>query len=83
MPFRMRAAPRFNYGSDPHVVSAVRDGVRFSSSQLSLYLGSTEPLAVDERDAVTEFTLEGGLPSSPWSRSAPRPSCECAGLRRR
>ena len=62
MPFRMRAAPRFNYGSDPHVVSAVRDGVLFTSSQLSLYLGSTEPLVVDERDAVREFTLgEGGV----------------------
>ncbi len=62
MPFRMRAAPRFNYGSDPHVVSAVRDGVLFTSSQLSLYLGSTEPLVVDERDAVCEFTLgEGGV----------------------
>ncbi len=60
MPFRMRAAPRFNYGSHPHVVSAVRDGVLFTSPELSLYLGSTEPLAVDERDAVTEFTLEEG-----------------------
>ena len=60
MPFRMRAAPRFNYGSHPHDVSAVRDGVLFTSPDLSLYLGSTEPLAVDERDAVTEFTLEEG-----------------------
>jgi GH15 family glucan-1,4-alpha-glucosidase len=60
MPFRVRAAPRFNYGSDPHVVSAARDGVLFTSSELSLYLGSTEPLAVDECDAVTEFTLEEG-----------------------
>jgi GH15 family glucan-1,4-alpha-glucosidase len=58
MPFRMRAAPRFNYGSQPHVVSAVRDGVLFTSPELSLYLGSTAPLAVDERDAVTEFTLK-------------------------
>ena len=60
MPFRMRAAPRFNYGSEPHTISAVRDGVLFTSSELSLYLGSTEPLVVDERDAVTEFTLEEG-----------------------
>jgi GH15 family glucan-1,4-alpha-glucosidase len=60
MPFRMRAAPRFNYGSDLHAVSAVRDGVLFTSSELSLYLGSTQPLAVDERDVVTEFTLEEG-----------------------
>ncbi len=60
LPFRMRAAPRFNYGSDPHVVSTVNDGVLFTSSELSLYLGSTEPLALDERDAVTEFTLEEG-----------------------
>src|SRR3984885_15905795 len=57
MPFRIRAAPRFNYGSHPHVVSAVRDGVLFTSPELSLYLASTEPLAFDERDAVTEFTL--------------------------
>lgn len=60
MPFRMRAAPRFNYGSHPHVVSAVPDGVIFASSDLSLYLASTQPLAVEERDAVTEFTLEEG-----------------------
>ena len=60
MPFRMRAAPRFNYGSDPHVLSAVHDGVLFKSSELSLYLGSTEPLALEERDAVSEFTLEEG-----------------------
>ena len=54
----MRAAPRFNYGADPHDVSAVRDGVLFTSPDLSLYLGSTEPLKVDEHDAVTEFVLE-------------------------
>ena len=60
LPFRMRAAPRFNYGSHPHVVSTANDGVLFTSSELSLYLGSTEPLALDERDAVTEFTLEEG-----------------------
>jgi GH15 family glucan-1,4-alpha-glucosidase len=60
MPFRMRAAPRFNYGSHPHDISAARDGVLFTSPELSLYLGSTEPLAIDERDAVTEFTLEEG-----------------------
>jgi GH15 family glucan-1,4-alpha-glucosidase len=58
IPFRMRAAPRFNYGSHPHVVSAVPDGVLFTSPDLSLYLGSTETLSVDERDAVTEFVLE-------------------------
>jgi GH15 family glucan-1,4-alpha-glucosidase len=60
MPFRARVAPRFNYGSDPHVVSSVQDGVLFTSSELSLYLGSTESLVVDERDAVTQFTLEEG-----------------------
>ena len=60
MAFRMRAAPRFNYGSHPHVVSTARDGVLFRSSELSLYLGSTETLAADEGDAVTEFTLEEG-----------------------
>ncbi len=60
MPFRMRAAPRFNYGSDSHVVSATRDGALFTSSELALFLGSTESLVVDERDAVTEFTLEEG-----------------------
>ena len=60
MPFRVRAAPRFNFGSDPHTVSAVQDGVLFTSPELSLYLGSTEPLAIDEGDAVTEFTLEEG-----------------------
>ena len=58
VPFRMRAAPRFNYGSQPHVVSVARDGVLFNSPELSLYLGSTEPLAIDERDAVAEFTLK-------------------------
>ena len=60
MPFRMRAAPRFNYGSDSHLVSEVPDGVLFTSSQLSLYLGSTQPLAIDERDAAAQFTLEEG-----------------------
>ena len=58
MPFRMRAAPRFNYGADPHDISVVRDGVLFTTPDLSLYLGSTEPLALDERDAVAEFALE-------------------------
>ena len=60
MPFRMRAAPRFNFGSDTHTVSKVQDGVLFASAELSLYLGSTEPLAIDNRDAVTEFILEEG-----------------------
>ena len=58
VPFRMRAAPRFNYGSQPHSVSVARDGVLFNSPELSLYLGSTEPLAIDEHDAVAEFTLK-------------------------
>jgi GH15 family glucan-1,4-alpha-glucosidase len=60
MPFRMKVAPRFNYGSHPHVASAVRDGALFTSPVLSLYLGSTEPLDLDEHDAVTEFTLTEG-----------------------
>jgi GH15 family glucan-1,4-alpha-glucosidase len=60
MPFRMRAAPRFNYGADPHNVLPAQGGVLFTSSQLSLYLGATESLAIDESDAVTEFTLEEG-----------------------
>jgi GH15 family glucan-1,4-alpha-glucosidase len=58
MQFRMRAAPRFNYGAQRHVVSVVRDGVLFTSPELSLYLGSTEPLTVDERDAIAEFVLK-------------------------
>ena len=60
MPFTMRAAPRFNYGSDPHVVSAAPDGVLFTSSDLSLYLTSTRRLVVEDGDAVAEFTLEEG-----------------------
>jgi GH15 family glucan-1,4-alpha-glucosidase len=72
MAFQVRVAPRFNYGSNPHVVSALRDGVLFTSSELSLYVGSTVPMAVDEQDAVTEFTLEeGGVAAFSLAQAGP------------
>ncbi|GAA2241270.1 glucoamylase [Streptomyces ruber] len=60
VPFRVRVAPRFQYGADPHTVRT-RDGlVVFESGGLSLALTSTVPLEHADGDARTEFKLAEG-----------------------
>ncbi|MGH3034186.1 MAG: glycoside hydrolase family 15 protein [Gaiellaceae bacterium] len=60
MRFRLDLKPRFDYGRTPHVVEHNEHGVLFRSPRLSLALQSTRPIACDERDAHSEFTLRAG-----------------------
>jgi GH15 family glucan-1,4-alpha-glucosidase len=60
MRFRLDLQPRFDYGRASHVVEHYEHGVVFRSAQLSLALQSTRPIACDERDAHSEFTLRAG-----------------------
>ncbi|MEW2404082.1 glycoside hydrolase family 15 protein [Streptomyces sp. NPDC046862] len=60
VPFRVRVAPRFSYGSDPHTLRALGDTVVFESARLTLALTSTVMLEHDGRDARAEFKLAEG-----------------------
>lgn len=63
VPFRVRVAPRFNYGADPHTLRAV-DGMGelalFQSAESSLALTATVPLECDGPDVRAEFKLAEG-----------------------
>jgi GH15 family glucan-1,4-alpha-glucosidase len=60
MPFRARIAPRFGYGTDPHALAEVEDGVVFTASSLTVGLTATVPVEHDDRDVTAEFTLTEG-----------------------
>ncbi|MER6671720.1 glycoside hydrolase family 15 protein [Streptomyces sp. NPDC000983] len=60
IPFRVRVAPRFDYGSRPHSVRMVGDVAVFESAKLSLGLTATVPLQADGPDVGAEFKLAEG-----------------------
>jgi hypothetical protein len=61
VPFRVRVAPRFGYGTQPHTARAAGEGmVVFESADLSLALAATVPVDCDGRDATAEFKLAEG-----------------------
>ena len=60
MRFRLDLKPRFNYGRDEHTVEHHPHGVVFRSPNLCLALQGTKPIACDEIDAHSEFTLRAG-----------------------
>ena len=60
MRFRLDLQPRFDYGREAHTVEHHDHGVVFRSPRLCLALQSTRPIACDDRDAHSEFTLRAG-----------------------
>jgi GH15 family glucan-1,4-alpha-glucosidase len=60
MRFRLDLQPRFDYGREPHTVEHHDHGVVFRTRRLCLALQSTRPIACDDRDAHSEFTLRAG-----------------------
>jgi GH15 family glucan-1,4-alpha-glucosidase len=58
--FRVDLKPRFNYGRDAHETIQHEHGVVFGSPTLCLALQSTTPIACDDRDVHSEFTLNAG-----------------------
>jgi GH15 family glucan-1,4-alpha-glucosidase len=58
--FRVDLQPRFNYGRDSHETIQHEHGVVFDSPTLCLALQSTTPIACDDRDVHSEFTLNAG-----------------------
>ncbi|OIJ95981.1 glycoside hydrolase family 15 protein [Streptomyces colonosanans] len=60
IPFRVRVAPRFDYGSQPHTVRVLDDVAVFESADLSLALTATMPLEGDDRDVWADFKLAEG-----------------------
>jgi GH15 family glucan-1,4-alpha-glucosidase len=59
--FRVRCAPRFDYGRADHAAEPADGGVVFSGPDgLVLRLSSSVPLRLDGRDAVAEFDLPAG-----------------------
>ncbi len=60
MPFRAQVAPRFGYGTDPHVLTEVEAGVVFTAPGLTVGLTATVPVEHDDRDVTAEFKLAEG-----------------------
>jgi GH15 family glucan-1,4-alpha-glucosidase len=60
IPFRMRVAPRFGYGLEPHTVRRHDGLILFESAELSLVLTATMPLDCDTHDAQAQFKLSEG-----------------------
>jgi GH15 family glucan-1,4-alpha-glucosidase len=60
MRFRLDLKPRFDYGRREHVVEQHEHGVVFRSPDLCLALQATTPIACDDRDVHSEFTLRAG-----------------------
>ncbi|MFJ3306577.1 glycoside hydrolase family 15 protein [Streptomyces sp. NPDC086549] len=60
VPFRVRVAPRFDYGAAPHTLSMLGDTAIFASPELALSLTSTVALESDGLDARADFKLSEG-----------------------
>ncbi|MFD8812341.1 glycoside hydrolase family 15 protein [Streptomyces sp. NPDC059627] len=60
VPFRVRVAPRFNYGADPHTLRLLGDTALFESEAKSLLLTSTVALESEGPDACADFKLSEG-----------------------
>lgn len=60
VPFRIRVAPRFDYGASPHTARMVGDVALFESAEKSLALTATVPLESDGVDAWADFKLDEG-----------------------
>jgi GH15 family glucan-1,4-alpha-glucosidase len=60
MRFRLDLQPRFDYGRTAHELEQHGQGVVFRSPDLCLALQTTTPVACDERDVHSEFTLRAG-----------------------
>ncbi|WP_316768095.1 glycoside hydrolase family 15 protein [Streptomyces sasae] len=60
VPFRVRVAPRFNYGADPHALRMGGDVALFESESMSLALTSTVVMESDGPDARADFKLAEG-----------------------
>jgi GH15 family glucan-1,4-alpha-glucosidase len=60
MRFRLDLRPRFDYGRAPHQVEQHPHGVVFRSPKLCLALQATTPIACDDQDVHSEFTLKAG-----------------------
>ena len=60
LPFRVRVAPRFDYGMQDHTAVQADGHIVFASPSLSLALTSSVPVETDGRDARAEFKLSEG-----------------------
>ncbi|MEU5312956.1 glycoside hydrolase family 15 protein [Streptomyces sp. NPDC021562] len=60
VPFRVRVAPRFDYGARPHTLRMRGDTAVFESPEMSLALTSTVALESDGPDAHADFKLAEG-----------------------
>ncbi|MFE9613824.1 glycoside hydrolase family 15 protein [Streptomyces sp. NPDC006012] len=60
IPFRVRVAPRFDYGATPHTLRVQGDTALFASPDLSLSLTSTVTLESDGVDVRADFKLVEG-----------------------
>ncbi|MGE7432882.1 glycoside hydrolase family 15 protein [Kitasatospora sp. NPDC001175] len=60
LPFRVRVAPRFGYGAEPHTVRLAGHEAIFESRSLSLALTTTTTLECDGKDVISHFKLLEG-----------------------
>ncbi|WP_234538140.1 glycoside hydrolase family 15 protein [Streptomyces shenzhenensis] len=60
VPFRVRVAPRFNYGADPHTLRLLDGTALFESADKGLLLTSTVALEGDGPDVRADFKVSEG-----------------------
>jgi GH15 family glucan-1,4-alpha-glucosidase len=60
VPFRVRVAPRFDYGTRPHTVRTDGEAAVFETGTLSLALTATVPLETHGPDVHADFKLAEG-----------------------
>jgi GH15 family glucan-1,4-alpha-glucosidase len=60
LPFRVRVAPRFGYGTIQHTVHPDHGHVIFATEPLSLRLSASVPVELEGSDATSAFTLTAG-----------------------
>ncbi|WP_181805277.1 glycoside hydrolase family 15 protein [Streptomyces shenzhenensis] len=60
VPFRVRVAPRFNYGADPHTLRLLDGTALFESADQALLLTSTVALEGDGPDVRADFKVSEG-----------------------
>ncbi|MCW7941592.1 glycosyl hydrolase family 15 [Streptomyces hygroscopicus] len=60
IPFRVRVAPRFDYGAQRHTLRLLGDVAVFEAVDMSLALTATMPLEGDDRDVWADFKLAEG-----------------------
>ena len=80
MEFHLDCQPAFNYGRDPHTIRLTSEGAVFESPHITLRLGTTVPLKIDDNRIVAEFSLKEGEEVNFWLEELERDREDCSAV---